>query len=54
MSALAYSQLGRAFAAMGDAPKAKAAYQSFLTLCKDADSDIVPLKQARAENAALQ
>jgi eukaryotic-like serine/threonine-protein kinase len=37
----------------GDTAKAKAAYQDFLTLWKDADSDIPILKQAKAEYATL-
>jgi eukaryotic-like serine/threonine-protein kinase len=36
-----------------DTAKARAAYQDFLTLWKDADPDI-PLKQAKAEYAKLQ
>ena len=35
------------------ANSAKAAYQHFLTLWKDADSDIPILKQAKAEYAKL-
>jgi hypothetical protein len=38
----------------GDIPKAKAAYQDFLTLWKDADSDIPVLKQAHAEYSKLK
>jgi hypothetical protein len=38
----------------GDAAKAKAAYQDFLTLWKDADSDVPILKQAKLEYAKLQ
>jgi hypothetical protein len=37
----------------GDRAKAKAAYQDFLTLWKDADPDIPLLKQAQAEYAKL-
>jgi hypothetical protein len=37
----------------GDIAKAKAAYQDFLTLWKDAD-DLPVLKQAKAEFAKLQ
>jgi hypothetical protein len=37
-----------------DRVKAKAAYQDFLTLWKDADRDIPVLQQARAEYAKLQ
>ena len=36
------------------AAKAKAAYQDFLTLWKDADPDIPILKQAKAEYAKMQ
>jgi hypothetical protein len=46
--------LGRAHALTGDTTKAKAAYQDFLTLWKDADPGIPLLKQARAEYAKLQ
>ena len=46
--------LGRAYALQGDTAKAKAAYQDFLTLWKDADPDIPILKQAKAEYAKLQ
>ena len=51
---LAHLQLGRAYALQGDSAKAKAAYQDFLALWKDADSDIPILKQAEAEFAKLQ
>ena len=51
---LAHLQLGRAYATMGDTVKAKAAYQDFLTLWKDADPDIPILKQAKAEYAKLK
>jgi hypothetical protein len=37
----------------GDQSKAKAAYQDFLNLWKDADPDIPILKQAKAEYARL-
>jgi eukaryotic-like serine/threonine-protein kinase len=46
-------QLGRAFALSGDKIKAKAAYQDFITLRKDADPDIPILEQAKAEYARL-
>jgi len=52
--ALAHLQLGRAYALHGDTAKARAAYQDFLTLWKDADADIPILKQAKAEYAKLQ
>ncbi|MGB2629151.1 MAG: hypothetical protein WAK20_20365 [Candidatus Acidiferrum sp.] len=38
----------------GDTTKAKAAYQDFLTLWKDADADIPILKEAKAEYAKMQ
>jgi tetratricopeptide (TPR) repeat protein len=53
IGALAHLQLGRAFAMSGEKTKAKTAYQSFLTLWKDADPDIPILKQAKAEYAKL-
>jgi serine/threonine protein kinase/tetratricopeptide (TPR) repeat protein len=52
--ALARLGLARAYAQQGNTAKARAAYQDFLTLWKDADSDIPILKQARAEYARLQ
>ena len=52
--ALARLGLARAYAMQGDTPKAKAAYQDFLTLWKDADPDIPILKEAKAEYAKLQ
>ena len=51
---LVYLQIGRAYSMAGDSGKAKAAYQDFLTLWKDADADIPMLKQAKAEYAKLQ
>jgi len=54
LGVLAHLQLGRAYATQGDAAKARAAYQDFLTLWKDADPDIPVLKQAKAEYAKLQ
>jgi tetratricopeptide (TPR) repeat protein len=54
IGALAHLQIGRAYAMQGDIAKAKAAYQDFLTLWKDADPDIPILKQAQAEYAKLQ
>jgi serine/threonine protein kinase/tetratricopeptide (TPR) repeat protein len=52
--ALAHLELGRAYALAGDKAKAKAAYQDFLTLWKDADPDIPILKEAKAEFVKLQ
>ena len=54
LGSLAHLQLGRAYALSGDTAKAKAAYQDFLTLWKDADSDIPILKEAKAEYAKLR
>jgi len=54
VGAVARLQLGRAYAMSGDNAKARAAYQDFLTLWKDADPDIPILKQAKAEYAKLQ
>jgi len=54
IGALAHLELGRAYAMQGNPTKAKAAYQEFLTLWKDADPDIPILKQAKAEYAKLQ
>lgn len=54
LSPLARLGMARALALQGDAPKARAAYQDFLTLWKDADQDIPILKQAKAEYAKLQ
>jgi serine/threonine protein kinase/tetratricopeptide (TPR) repeat protein len=54
VSALTRLQLGRAYTLSGDKAKAKAAYQDFLTVWKNADPDIPILKQAQAEYAKLQ
>jgi eukaryotic-like serine/threonine-protein kinase len=54
IGALAHLQLGRAYALQGDTAKARAAYQDFLTLWKDADPDIPILREAKAEYAKLQ
>jgi tetratricopeptide (TPR) repeat protein len=53
LGALARLQLARAYAMQGDTAKAKAAYQDFLTLWKDADPDIPILIQAKSEYAKL-
>jgi tetratricopeptide (TPR) repeat protein len=54
IGALAHLGLGRAYALSGDTAKARAAYQDFLTLWKDADPNIPILKQAKAEYSKLQ
>ena len=45
---LAHLQLGRVFALSGDKARAKAAYEAFLALWKDADADIPILKQRQS------
>ncbi len=52
--ALARLGLARAYAMQGDTAKARAAYQDFLTLWKDADPDIPILREATADYAKLQ
>ena len=54
IGSLAHLQLGRAYALSGDTAKARAAYQDFFALWKEADPDIPILKQAKAEYAKLQ
>ncbi len=54
IGALAHLGLGRAYVLQGDIPKAKAAYQDFLTLWKDADPDIPVLQQAKVEYGKLR
>jgi eukaryotic-like serine/threonine-protein kinase len=54
IGAIARLGLGRAYEIEGDTAKARAAYQDFLSLWKDADPDIPILKQAEAEYAKLQ
>ncbi len=53
IGSLAHLQLARAYALSGDTAKAKAAYKDFLTLWKDADSNIPILKEAKTEYAKL-
>jgi hypothetical protein len=54
IGALAHLGLGRAYVLSGETEKARAAYQDFLTLWKDADPDIPVLKQAKTEYAKLK
>jgi DNA-binding winged helix-turn-helix (wHTH) protein len=54
VGALARLQLARSLVSAGDLPKAKAAYQDFLTLWKDADPEIPVLKAAQAEFAQVR
>jgi eukaryotic-like serine/threonine-protein kinase len=53
IGALVHLQLGRALVLSGDETKAKAAYQDFLTIWKDAEPAIPILKRARAEYTNL-
>jgi tetratricopeptide (TPR) repeat protein len=54
IGALAHLGLARAYVTQGDSSKARAAYQDFFTLWKDADAGIPVLQQAKAEYAKLQ
>jgi eukaryotic-like serine/threonine-protein kinase len=54
IGALAHLGLARAYVLQGDTAKARAAYQDFLTLWKDADPDIPILIAAKAEYAKLK
>jgi tetratricopeptide (TPR) repeat protein/class 3 adenylate cyclase len=54
LGALAHLGLARAYSLSGDTAEAKAAYQDFLTLWKDADPDIPILIAAKAEYAKLK
>ena len=54
IGALAHLGLARAYAIDKDTGKARAAYQEFLALWKDADTDIPILKEAKAEYAKLK
>jgi hypothetical protein len=53
VGALAHLGLARAYVLSGDAEKARAESEIFLSLWKDADSGIPILKQAKAECAAM-
>jgi tetratricopeptide (TPR) repeat protein len=52
--AIAHLALARAWAAEGDAIQARKAYEDFLALSKEADSDLPALAQAKRELAALK
>ena len=52
--ALAHLGLGRAYALQGKSPEARAAYQEFLALWKDADTDVPILATAKSEYAKLK
>jgi tetratricopeptide (TPR) repeat protein len=51
--ALAHLEMARALTLAGDKGKARAAYQDFFALWKDADPQLATLKQAQAEYAHL-
>jgi eukaryotic-like serine/threonine-protein kinase len=53
VGALAHLQLGRAYAHVGDQVRARSAYEKFLALWKDADPEILILRQAKTEYAKL-
>jgi serine/threonine protein kinase/tetratricopeptide (TPR) repeat protein len=53
VSSLSYLGLARALSLNGDTSKARAAYQDFFALWKDADPDVPILIQAKAEYAKL-
>jgi hypothetical protein len=50
---LAHLGMARAMVMTNDVAGARQAYQSFFGLWKDADPELAPLKQARAELARL-
>ncbi|HXW17572.1 MAG TPA: hypothetical protein VEJ39_04680, partial [Candidatus Acidoferrales bacterium] len=54
LGALAHLGLARAYALEGDTAKARAAYNDFFTLWKDADPDIPILVAAKSESAKLK
>ena len=54
IGALVHVGIARAYSLQQDPAKAKAVYQDFFELWKDADPDVPVLKQARAEYAKLQ
>ena len=54
IGALAHLGQGRAYVLSGDSSKARAAYQDYFKLWKDADPDVPILKRARTEYAKLQ
>ncbi len=49
IGALAHLGIARAYALQGETAKAKAAYQEFLTIWKDADTDIPIFKRAQSD-----
>jgi len=53
IGSLARLGLARAYVLQGETAKAGAAFDEFLTLWRDADSDIPMLREAKAEYAKL-
>ncbi len=51
---LAHLELARALASGGDREGARLAYEAFFSFWKDADPDLLPLKEARLELTGLQ
>jgi len=54
LQTIAQLEMGRVYQKQGDIPKARIAYQNFLTMWKDPDPDLPLLHQAKAEYAKLQ
>jgi eukaryotic-like serine/threonine-protein kinase len=54
VGALARLELGRAYRLSGNSTKAKAAYEGFFTLWKDADANVPVLIEARREYTAIR
>jgi eukaryotic-like serine/threonine-protein kinase len=54
IGALAHLGMGRAYALQGETAKARAAYQDFFTLWKNADPDVPALIAAKAEYTKLK
>ncbi len=54
LGSLARLGLARAYALQGDAAKARSAYNEFLSLWKEADTDLPILRRAKAESAKLK
>jgi hypothetical protein len=54
LGTLAYVGLGRAYAQARNIESSRTAYETFLSLWKDADPDIPILREAKAEYAKLR
>jgi Flp pilus assembly protein TadD len=54
LSSMAELGLGRAYALQGDMAHSRVSYQNFFALWKDADPDILLLREAKAEYAKVQ